>query len=592
MSSKDENNGNINAESENYGVDDVTELSAEEIEKLLAESAGIPEEEPEDAFAGDVLEMLEEAGDDNDDNLKDIQEMLQRADRNETIQADEPEETGFEENPVDRLLADIERASEEQEAPLDAKTRKAREKARKSQEKAQKAAEKKAQKEAMKAEKAARKGGKKRIPGKKRGGTEAADAARKEPEEIMEYDLTQDKELLDSIVSQAGDLGKERKSASQEQRFSVNELGAEFDAAKEREDALKSERIMERDVEEKETAESGIMELDMDEIDAFIPDISNGPKEQTGKKKGSLMSKIIKMLTEEEEPENEDLKISDENQEIIKDLDKEKQAGGKKAKKAKKPAKKKEQKKKAPKPAKPKKPKKVKEKEPYVPGKKITFRKALPILLLGATIGAVLFIFVNLVTDFTVKKEAEEAFRDGNYAICYQNLHGKKLNDEQTQMYGKSESILYMEQEYRRYDIVVKNGSQAEALDSLLQTVNNYPAVFAYASQCQAVSEVEEIYARIIGILLDKYGLTEDEAKKIASMGSSIEYTRAVNAVADGNGYQEPASDAADMEEEHSMEEQPETGGESAGVPEDDTEALPDRLPEEPDLGENDFVDN
>ncbi len=40
------------------------------------------------------------------------------------------------------------------------------------------------------------------------------------------------------------------------------------------------------------------------------------------------------------------------------------------------------------------------------------------------------------------------------------------------------------------------------------------------------------------------------------------------------------------------MEEQPETGGESAGVPEDDTEALPDRLPEEPDLGENDFVDN
>ena len=72
------------------------------------------------------------------------------------------------------------------------------------------------------------------------------------------------------------------------------------------------------------------------------------------------------------------------------------------------------------------------------------FRKALPILLLGATIGAVLFIFVNLVTDFTVKKEAEEAFRDGNYAICYQNLHGKKLNDEQTQMYGKSESILYM----------------------------------------------------------------------------------------------------------------------------------------------------
>lgn len=580
MSSRDENNGNINAESENYGVDDVTELSAEEIEKLLAESAGLQDEafeEPEDAFESDVLEMLEEAGDDNDDNLKDIQDMLQRADRNETIEADEEEDTGIRENPVDQLLADIEGASaEQQDQPMDAKTRKAQEKARKIQEKAQKAAEKKAQKEAAKAEKAARKGRRKR-------GKEAPEPeSGQEPEEIREYDLTQDKDLLDSIVSKAGDLGR----GNREERFSVNELGAEFDAAKEREDTLKSERKMERDVAAKkeDIPESGIMELDMDEIDAFIPDISNDSKAQTKKQKGGLMNKIIKLLTEEEEePENEDLMISDENQEIIKDLDKEKKAGGKKAKKAKKPAKKKEQKKKAPKPPKPKKPKKVKEKEPYVPGKKITFRKALPILLLGATVGAVVFIFVNLATDFSVKKEAEEAYRDGNYAVCYQNLYGKKLDDEQAQMYGKSESILYMEQEYRKYDIVQKNGTRAEALDTLLQTVANYPAVFAYAAQWDAVAEVEEIYGRIVGILSDSYDLTEEAAKEIAAMGSSIDYTRAVNAVADGKGYGAPSGGA---------QEQPEPESEPDEQPEEDTEALPDELPEEPDLGEDEFIDN
>ncbi len=600
MSSREENNVNGNTEYEAYGVDDVTELSAEEIEKLLAESTGsYATKAPEDESAGDVLEMLEEAGDDNDDNLRDIQDMLRRSDRNEAIEADEAKETKSQENPVDKLLEDIEVAAADSGEALDAKARKAREKQRKSEEKMQKAlekaeksAKKKADKEAARAEKAARR------ERKKHGGAKNPEAAKQEePEGIKEYDLLQDKELLDSIVSKAQDAGHEEIET--DQNFSVNKLGPEYDAAKEREKAQKTERIMEKDVgaEKEDLAQSGIMELGMDEIDAFIPDISEGQKGQPGKQKGGLMNKIIKMLTEEEEPENEDLNISDENMEIIKDLDKEKKKGGKKDKKAKKPAKKKEQKKKAPKPAKPKKPKKVKEKEPYVPGRKITLRKAMPILLLGATIGAVLFIFVNLVTDFSVKKEAEEAFRNGDYATCYQNLYGKKLNEEQAQMYGKAESILYMEQEYRKFDVVLKNDSEAEALDSLLQTVSSYPKIQAYAAQCQALPEVEEIYGRIIGILSDRYGITEGEAKEIADIASNIEYTRTVMAVAEGRGYgstsvpdnQAPAENVGGgLGDSGDQDGQPATPQQ----PEDETEAIPDELPEEGELGEDNFVDN
>ncbi len=591
MPSNEEKNVNGNAESDSYGIDALTELSAEEIEKLLAEGAGTRPEEPEDVPQGDVLDMLEEAGDHEDDNLLDIQDMLKKSDRNETIDAGAEEETGFRQGPADRLLADIEGAEEAAHAPADAKSRKAEKKARKAQEKAEKAARRKEEKEAAKAGKAAKRG-------KKRGGKnpEPSEAKAEGSGEIEEFDMLLDRDLLDSIVSDAGNVGRgeDRESAGEPGGFSVNELGKEYDAAREREKASEAERMKEEDVApvKEKTAESDIMELDMDEIDAFIPDISSGPQEEAGaKRKGGFMSKIITMLTEEE-PENEDIPMSEENQEILKDLDKEK-AGGKKAKKAKKPAKKKEKKKKAPKPAKPakpKKPKKEKEPEPYT-GKKLTFKKSLPILLLGATVGAVVFIFVNLATDYSVKQEAAEAFSNGDYQTCYQNLYGKKLDEEQARMYGKAESILYMEQECRKYEIVLKNGTEVQAVDSLLQTVADFPAVQEYAAQCEALPEVEQLYAGILGILSERYGITEEQAKEIAALGSRIEYTRAVTALVEGKGYGFGSAPSAPQQPEGDSGDAGEAEGQPEGAPEDGADAIADELPEEAELGEESFAD-
>ena len=155
--SSNERNINGNEESESYGIDAVTEMSAEEIERLLTESAGTGagERPSEDDFQGDVLDMLEETGN-HDDDLSDIQDMLKKSDRNETIDAGGAKEADFQQNPVDKLLADIEGAGEEVEKPLSAKERKAQEKLRLGQEKFRKAQEK--------AERAA----KKRRTGKRR----------------------------------------------------------------------------------------------------------------------------------------------------------------------------------------------------------------------------------------------------------------------------------------------------------------------------------------------------------------------------------------------------------------------------------------
>lgn len=595
MPSQEENKGTRN---ENYDIDAVTELSEEEIERLLAEGAGTGLEDSavKEPIRDDVLEMLEDA---DDDDLWDIQDMLKKSDRNEAIDAGEDSAPQQEENPADKLLADIEGAGEA-ETPMDPKARKALEKQQKAEEKKrlkeEKASRRKAAKEAAKAQKAAKRQLKSRDAAEPE---ESEEPAEQKEEGIQEYDLLLDKDLLDSIVSDAGNLGREEKErAPKEGGFSLNELGREYDAARDREYISESEGTKVENVEpaKKEAVEDGIMEVDMDEVDALIPDISNTVGEEPEKnKKNGLMTKIISMLMEEEEePENEDIPISEENQEIIRDLDNEDK--GKKGKKAKKPAKKqgkkKEKKKKPPKPAKPPKAKKVREAEPYT-GKKITFRKALPILLLGATVGAVVFIFVSLVTDFSVKQEASDAYRNGDYATCYESLYGKTLNDEQQKMLGKSESILYMEQMYNKYEIILKRGTETEALDSLIQIVNDYPQVSEYAAEWEALPEVSEVYSRILAVLDEKYHLTEEQAREIAEIKSNIEYTRAVTAVAEGKGYNSsdaPVSPQVPAEPDAGLEGTPEDG--AGAQPEEGTDPLPDELPEESELGNGSFVDS
>lgn len=561
-------------------IDAVTEMSEEEIERLLsagAESGGRQEtkELEEEAFPGDVVEMLEDA---DDDDLWDIQDMLKKSDRNEALEDAGADSFEGEESPADRLLADIEAPPEEEAS--DSKTRKAMEKKRR---KAEKAAEKKAAKEAAKAAKEARRAQKKSA--KKEKIVLAEDSGEKDSGAIEEFDLVLDKDLLDSIVSEAGNLGEKapedpgRGAMSGIQEEAIDLLGNGLDL---------EEPQAEAGAERKEKAsipDSGIMELDLDEVDAFIPDVDAGPKggEEAKEKKG-FMSKIITLLTEEE-PENEDIKLSDENQGILDELDGEKGA----KKKGKKPAKKKAakkpkkaEKKKEPKPAKPKKPKKEKkprEAEPSIPGRKLTFKKMFPILLLGATLGVVVFLFVNLSAAYSLNQAATAAFEAGDYETCYLKLYGQEMNEEQARMYGKSESILYLRLMYREYEMLLADGSEALALDSLLQTIHNYPTVYAYAAECGAEPEVGEIYAQMLNTLAEKYGITEAEALAIADIKSDIKYTRAVTALVEGKGY---GGDMPSDEPGTAPEEEPSA---------DEEGTLQDLLPEEAEMEEGNFVD-
>lgn len=533
MSEEKESGSPAGAEASMLDVDALSEMTEDEIAEMLFQQAEKPEKKQE---AEDVLELLEGAG---EKDLQEIHSLLKKSDQNETIDGDWQDAGAGKagDDSINKLLADIEGAGEEKVA--------------------EKATDKKAQRallrEQKKREKAARKAAKQAA----RAGSKKGGGAVQETENADLFDM----QTLDDIVSGADQLkqteGREMSAAEAERKIP-------------------------------ELLEQDIVAVDMDQVEDLIPDISERRGDAGKKSKQGFMAKALSFLMEEEEEEeesaseNEDILLSDENQEILKALEG-KDSNASKPSKGKKNTKKNTKKKDAkakkakPKKPKPKKVKKPKEEEPYIPGRRLTFKKMLPVLLLGVSFGAAILIVANLSVDYMDKRAAVSAYEEKNYEACYLNLFNKDRDEEQERMYVASESILYMRLLKEEYESFAERGSEVEALDSLIQTVNGYPALNAYASQWEAVAEVYDLYGDMLVILEDKYGISEAQALEIAAVRSDVEYTRIVTALAEGRSYGSWGRPVV---------------VEPEAAPDEGREQLPDELPEEAELDEGEFVDN
>ena len=330
---------------------------------------------------------------------------------------------------------------------------------------------------------------------------------------------------------------------------------------------------------------------DMEEL-LNLPDIEELEEEKQTPKKG-FFSRILDLLTEEdeeEEGENEEIKLSDENKEILKEMDQEKgkKKAGKSGKKKKNASGKEtgsegeaEASSKGKKAKKEKKPKKEKpQKEPQVevyeePKKKLSAKRIALIAMTCLSFGLAVIIIAAVSGEFMSKKEGREAYYAGDYQTCYQTLFGKELNESEKVMFCKSESILRIRLWLREYKLFADEGAEVEALDSLLQSVHDYPALQVYSAQWNASDEVAAGYAEIVRILSEKYHLTEEQAKEIYDIPEDAEYTRAVTAIAQGTAFDE-------WKNPENQEE----------MPEPVQEPLLDELPEEMELPDETFVDN
>ena len=268
--------------------------------------------------------------------------------------------------------------------------------------------------------------------------------------------------------------------------------------------------------------------------------LESEPESAVKEKKQGFWGKLLSALTQEEEPEEEpaDL-VSDENGEILKELDKEKkQAKGKKKKgKDKKAAGTDEDeefeeaddsRKKKKKEKKPKKEKAPAPVEDLIPGKKLSLKKVLPIVLVVLAFGLAYVLVSHLYIDFVNKRSAEKAYYAGDYMECYSLLFGQDRNDNQEMMYHKAELMLQMERMKGNYRRLVMEGKELEALDYLVQCICRRESFYQQGQEWNSMDVVEETFAGMSALLTANYGLTEERAVEIAALKSDVDYTLAL----------------------------------------------------------------
>ena len=289
--------------------------------------------------------------------------------------------------------------------------------------------------------------------------------------------------------------------------------------------------------EDAEHAEQDNGETDvMDILKAAGADIVDDASQKEEKK--GFFSKLLDLFTEEDEEDEEEnqLQLSEENKQILDEMGKDQ-----------------------------------KEKIPEVPEKKLSLKKVIPIVVVCISLGAVILLLSSFLTEYMTRRSGRKAYYAGDYQTCYQNFFGKELDETEQVMYSKSESILTIRMWLREYEVFVNEGSELEALDSLLQAVHDYPSLLNYATEYNAQDEVTVAFQEILNVLSQKYGLSQEEAQEIADISNNVEYTQRVMTVLQKLGLE--SWDMPQIVEDAT----PSNDGEEAAE-------LPDPLPEEKEI--------
>lgn len=313
---------------------------------------------------------------------------------------------------------------------------------------------------------------------------------------------------------------------------------------------------------EEEEVEAEVLELDPAELDALLSNDSQPKSEETvlseaigdnkknkpdkvkKEKSEGLFKKVFKILMEEipdEEPEEaSSLNLSEENKDILNELDKEK--GKKKKKKEKKPKKGKEEnpeqkegkpkKEKKVKPKKEKKPKK--QKEPQKPEKKLPKKKVIVTFVFAFSILAGILLVEMILPPILSKKVAKEAFEEGNYKTAYQEYYGKKLSEEDEMRFQGAKTVMRMQSNLDGYYNYTAINENVMALHSLLEGVRLKSDILTSAELYGVSAQVDKIYQEMLTLLNSEYSLSEEKAIQLTQLESDVLYTEELTLIADG----------------------------------------------------------
>ena len=211
--------------------------------------------------------------------------------------------------------------------------------------------------------------------------------------------------------------------------------------------------------------------------------------------------------------------------------------------------------------------KRKKEQEPKQP--KVLNRKSLLTLIaFDATVIAAVLLLGIFLPDFIDRREARNAFYDGDYVTVYQNLHGKGLGESDTVLLNRAAVVEKLQRKLDSYQINERTGNRAQALDALLSGIAVYDTVMSDGNIYGVENELAILYQQIVDTLQSQFQVDEATAREVNSYESDDDYSEAVYSLI--NNGKLPDSETEGTEETENV-----------------TEQLPDLLPEEEDLMEN-----
>lgn len=406
-------------------------------------------------------------------------------------------------------------------------------------------------------------------------------------EDIGDGELEIDMNDMSAIESELGIFDKNSKGTGDDAGLDeISDLINAFDSNEtdSSEDAdilsiLNAE--MENNSEENESEKDSSDELGKEKKEKKSKKDKKGKKDKSSKKekeekpkKETKLSKFLDFLTasdDEEEEGKELLTPSDapeaaegefeavpgENQKILAEMDAEGEEDPKGKKKKKKKGKKGKDAPKNPSgdeegedgeglPAKKgKKPKKEKkEKKPLEldidTGKPLSKKNVRKIFIMCLSLLALIILFAKFVPSMITNASARKAYYSGDYEEAYTSFFGEKLSDSDQILFERSAIIMKLVHKYQFFGYYKEIGMNTEALDQLLQAVENYEPWLMVAELTGATDEFKKEYGKIVSALDAYFGITEERAKAIIALESDLEYSLMVESVANGTEYIDP----------------------------------------------------
>lgn len=339
-----------------------------------------------------------------------------------------------------------------------------------------------------------------------------------------------EKEEINELLKLLNGLQADEETIFEEEPFSspfeVEEEYLEFEEDVQHEDKLEDDEYV---FAEEGTANGNLQYIDvLEEFENLGKQKEN--KTDDKKEKKNLFSKIkgifFKVVDEEEEE-------ADENQRILKELEKankktEKKAQALRDKESKKAARKVKRAEKSSLLEKIKSAKK--EKPPAIPEEKIRVTPVFIAFLFTIIAGFVLITILgsNTISYDRSYSNAKDYFFAERYELAYKEIAGLEPREKDETIHRQILLVMAIEKQYISYLNYKDMGMEAEALNALVMGIAKYDNQMLKASELGVIKDIDLVLTKISDALAEDFGISQGDARSLNLLSDPTEYSQQI----------------------------------------------------------------